>query len=120
VGTATVNMLVRDGHVSDVYLLDLDKERCMGEVLDLADVGFLHRCRVHMGTYEQARDSDIVVISAGAKQQPGEARTALIDRNAQCVPSAPKPLARANGALRLSCRRPGLAVDAVQDPAEHI
>ena len=89
VGTATVQSLIRDGNVSDIYLLDVDEERCVGEVLDLSDVGFMHNCRVHVGTYEDARRSDIVVITAGAKQKPGEARTELISRNAQYVLSVP-------------------------------
>jgi len=68
---------------SELVLLDVDEKKVMGEVLDLQQgQQFLQRCVVHGGTdYAASAGSDIVVISAGARQVVGESRLQLVQRN---------------------------------------
>ncbi|KAJ9059711.1 hypothetical protein DSO57_1038651 [Entomophthora muscae] len=40
-----------------------------------------------MGTLEEAGRSDIIIVTAGAKQQPGESRDALVGRNKEILSS---------------------------------
>ncbi|KAJ3184335.1 hypothetical protein HDU85_001640 [Gaertneriomyces sp. JEL0708] len=66
---------------SEILLVDLDAERCQAQVLDLSDAAFLSDTRVRVGTYREAGQCDVIIITAGAKQRPGETRMELIGRN---------------------------------------
>src|SRR4051812_37297755 len=60
---------------SEILLVDIAPEVVHGQVLDLADAAFLSSTQVRAGTFLEAGQCDIVVITAGAKQNPGESRT---------------------------------------------
>lgn len=59
------------------------QEKLRGEAADLQHGGaFARRTRVHAGSdYALTRGSDLVIITAGARQNPGESRLDLIGRN---------------------------------------
>ena len=38
-------------------------------------------CNVTLGSIEDTKDSDIVIITAGSPQKPGETRLGLVDKN---------------------------------------
>ena len=48
--------------------------------------------RIWSGTYEDCRDADIVTITAGVAQQPGETRLALLERNTAVFKSIIEPV----------------------------
>ena len=48
---------------------------------------FLSNTKIKQGTYEDVSQADIVIITAGAKQKPGESRDGLIDRNKSILKS---------------------------------
>uniref|UniRef100_A0A7S2U466 L-lactate dehydrogenase n=1 Tax=Lotharella oceanica TaxID=641309 RepID=A0A7S2U466_9EUKA len=81
VGSTIGSFLVFEGAYDEVVLIDLDEDRLRGEVMDLSDASFLSDTSVRMGTYEDAADADLVIITAGAKQRPNETRLALLKRN---------------------------------------
>ena len=70
-------------YVNKLVLIDLNKDRTMGEVMDL------NHClpyapskkSINVGDYSDCSDARIVVIAAGANQKPGETRTDLIHKN---------------------------------------
>lgn len=66
---------------SEILLVDVDTARCEAQVLDISDAAFLSETKVSVGNFKEAGQSDIIVITAGAKQRPGETRVELIDRN---------------------------------------
>ncbi|RKP10797.1 lactate dehydrogenase/glycoside hydrolase [Thamnocephalis sphaerospora] len=66
---------------ANVVMVDVDKRMVEGQVLDLSDVGFLSPVPVSVGTVKEAGQCDIIVITAGAKQRPGEPRSELVERN---------------------------------------
>lgn len=88
VGSA-VALSILHHNLADVCMYDVDHEKCKGEVLDLQDAAFVSGVRVSACTDLQAMSAtcDIVVVTAGAKQAPGEPRTNLISRNARILES---------------------------------
>ena len=72
-------------HVTELALIDLDERRIEGEVMDLNHcLAFApSKMNIHKGTYEDCRDAAIVVIAAGANQNPGETRMDLISKNSK-------------------------------------
>jgi len=50
-------------------------------VLDLSDACFLSPTKIKIGNYKEAGQCDVIVITAGAKQKPGESRNDLLLRN---------------------------------------
>ncbi|KAI9839343.1 MAG: hypothetical protein M1838_004382, partial [Thelocarpon superellum] len=66
-------------------------------VQDLSDAASLSNARILEGTHRDAGQSDIIVVSAGAKQRDGDTRLDLIGRNLQILKSvidAMQPLRR--------------------------
>lgn len=70
-------------NVGELVLIDLDKERVEGEVMDLNHcLAFApSQINIKAGSYEDCKDSKLVVIAAGANQNPGETRMDLINKN---------------------------------------
>ncbi|CAG8639189.1 1458_t:CDS:2 [Dentiscutata erythropus] len=66
---------------SEILLVDINPEAVEGQVLDLSDANFISSTQVRSGTFQEAGQCDIVVITAGAKQKSGETRVELIERN---------------------------------------
>ena len=66
---------------STILLVDVNVDRATSEVSDLADAAFLSKTIVKVGDLKEAGSCDVIVITAGAKQRPGETRLDLIDRN---------------------------------------
>ncbi|MEN2984497.1 MAG: L-lactate dehydrogenase [Dictyoglomaceae bacterium] len=82
VGTSFAYSLMQRGIVEEIVLYDIDKKRALGEAMDLSHgIPFTKPVKITAGELKEAKDSDIVVITAGAKQKPGETRLQLIDRN---------------------------------------
>jgi L-lactate dehydrogenase len=81
VGAAIAHSLLLRRVVADIMLVDIDQERCKAQVLDLSDASYLSHVRVKQGSYVEASQADVIIITAGAKQNPGETRLDLIDRN---------------------------------------
>lgn len=81
VGAAVCYALLLRPICSELILVDVDQQRCIGEVADLQDGTFLSNTRVRVGTPQEAGQCDLVVITAGAKQRPNETRLQLVDRN---------------------------------------
>jgi L-lactate dehydrogenase len=101
VGTTFAYALLLSGRVGEIVLIDMDKQRTEGEVMDLNDaVPLSHPTRITLGDYPDCSGADVVVIAAGASQKPGETRLDLLKRNtaifAQIVPQImrhnPQPL----------------------------
>lgn len=84
VGATTAYALMDSAAVNDIVLIDIDKEKAEGEAMDLRHgASFVKPVRVHAGDYEDAWDADVVVITAGVAQAPGETRLELLERNTE-------------------------------------
>ncbi|MFZ5597604.1 MAG: L-lactate dehydrogenase [Bacillota bacterium] len=82
VGSASAYALMISGLVSEMVLVDIDRRKAEGEAMDLAHgASFISPIKIYAGEYEDCRDADIVVFTAGANQKPGETRMDLIHKN---------------------------------------
>ena len=72
-------------YVNKLILIDINKERIEGEVMDLNHClpYAPSKISINVGDYNDCADARIVVIAAGANQKPGETRTDLIHKNAE-------------------------------------
>jgi L-lactate dehydrogenase len=89
VGVACADAILHSGAAQRVSLFDMDAGKAEGEALDFAHVApMLGHCQVDGGGMDQlAPGADICVITAGAKQRPGEGRLQLVDRNLEALES---------------------------------
>ena len=94
IGTAFVGMsfaysLFNQGGANELVLIDVLKEKAQGEALDLAH-GIAYspsRMDVRYGEYDECKDANIVVITAGIAQKPGQTRLELVDTNTKIMKS---------------------------------
>jgi L-lactate dehydrogenase len=82
VGSTTAFALMTSGLASEIVIVDINKDKAQGEAMDLSHgVSFVNAVEVKSGDYANTKDSDIVIITAGAGQKPGETRLDLISKN---------------------------------------
>ncbi|SMB88684.1 L-lactate dehydrogenase [Deinococcus hopiensis] len=83
VGATAAYALTLRGSCSDLVLVDRDEARAQAEAQDIAHAAPVsHGTRVSSGGYAALADARVVVVAAGANQQPGESRLDLLDKNA--------------------------------------
>lgn len=83
VGSATAFTLMQSGLFSELVLIDSNEPKAEGEAMDISDgIPFADPMQVYSGTYEDAQDASIMILTAGANQKPGESRLDLVQRNA--------------------------------------
>lgn len=88
VGATTAYTLLLRERVSELVLIDANKERALGEALDMNHgLPFTGGMKIWAGDYSDCAGADIIVIAAGASQQPGETRLDLLKRNASIFDS---------------------------------
>ncbi len=88
IGTGFVGMsfayaLLNQGGVEELVLIDRDVEKAEGEAMDLSHgVAYAPSpMKIWAGSYDDCKEADIVVITAGAAQLPGETRLDLTAKN---------------------------------------
>ena len=94
VGTGFVGMsmaysFLSTGGIDELVLLDVAKEKAVGEAMDLQH-GLPYargKMEIYAGDYADCRDASIVVITAGAAQKPEETRLDLTAKNAKIMKS---------------------------------
>ncbi len=83
VGSTFAYALAQNGIADEIALLDVNKKLTEGQVLDLAHgKPFFPSVRIYSGDQSDYSNAQVIVITAGAKQNPGESRLDLIRRNA--------------------------------------
>ena len=83
VGSTAAYALLNDGAASEIALIDVNKEKAEGEAMDMQH-GLLFKPNVKItfgNDYSLCKDADIVIVTAGAHQKPGETRIDLVNRN---------------------------------------
>jgi len=82
VGTTFAYSLLIRSLVSEIVLIDKDRERAEGEAMDLSyGLPFLEPVNVRAGDYSDCEGSDIVVVTAGAARKSGQSRLELAVEN---------------------------------------
>lgn len=83
VGSTTAYTIMLGGLFSDIVIIDINRNKAEGDALDIAHGAALKKpVNVYAGNYSDCSDADIVVITAGANQSPGETRLDLLKKNA--------------------------------------
>ncbi|MGD9109713.1 MAG: L-lactate dehydrogenase [Phycisphaerales bacterium] len=86
VGTAYIYALLPSGLAGRIVLIDKDQNRAKGEALDLAHgLPFIPPVEIVAGDYSECADADLIVVTAGAKQQSGQTRLDLIRSNVKVI-----------------------------------
>lgn len=87
VGMSMAYSLLNQGGINELILIDIDKEKAIGEAMDLSDgISYATNAMViKAGDYPRCKDADIVVITAGVSQRPGDSRLDLLQTNSKIV-----------------------------------
>lgn len=99
VGTGFVGMsmaysMLNRGGISELILIDIDKDKTVGEEMDLSH-GLPYapqKMIIKSGDYSQCKDAQVVVITAGIAQKSGQTRLELAEVNAKIVKSITKEI----------------------------
>ncbi|WP_413229889.1 L-lactate dehydrogenase [Halobacillus litoralis] len=83
VGSSYAFALLNQGVADELVMIDLNKDKSEGDAMDLNHgLAFAPaNKKIWFGDYEDCRLADIVVITAGANQKPGETRLDLLEKN---------------------------------------
>ncbi len=92
VGTGFVGMsmaysMLNQGGISELVLIDIDKEKTIGEEMDLSH-GLPYapqKMVIKSGDYTDCKDAEVVVITAGVAQKPGQTRLELAEVNTKIM-----------------------------------
>ncbi|KXX73922.1 putative L-lactate dehydrogenase [Madurella mycetomatis] len=81
VGVTTAYALLLAGLAAEIVLIDIDKNRALGEVMDMSHAAHYAQARVRVGEYEDCAGAAAVIITAGVNQKPGQTRLDLVKTN---------------------------------------
>jgi L-lactate dehydrogenase len=82
VGSTIAYTLAISGDVNEILLIDINEEKAAGEAMDIDQgTAFCDPVIVRSGTYADAENSDIVVITSGMARKPGQSRLDLAQAN---------------------------------------
>ena len=92
VGTGMVGMsmaysMLNQGGVNELILIDIDKDKTKGEEMDLAH-GLPYapqKMVIKSADYDECKDAQVVVITAGVAQKPGQTRLELAEVNTKIM-----------------------------------
>jgi L-lactate dehydrogenase len=88
VGATFAYALAQSGVADHIAIVDLNEDLVAGQVLDLNHGRFFFpSVGIHAGKAKDYADSQLIVITAGASQKPGESRLDLLQRNARIIES---------------------------------
>ncbi|MEH6940396.1 L-lactate dehydrogenase [Bacillus sp. JJ722] len=89
VGSSYAFALLNQGITEELVLVDVNNEKAEGEAIDMSHgLPFApSKTKVWSGTYADCKHADIVVLTAGANQKPGETRLDLVAKNTAIMKS---------------------------------
>ena len=88
VGATTAFALLTRGAASEVVLIDINTNKALGEALDIKQATpFIDNCDIYAGSYADAVDSDVVIITSGIGRRPGQSRLELVQTNVGIIKS---------------------------------
>jgi L-lactate dehydrogenase len=95
VGATYCYALAQSGLADEIVLSDRNEDLMKGQVLDLVHgQTFFPTVGIRSGNIDDCADAQLVVITAGAAQKPGETRMELIKKNAAITGSIAEDIAR--------------------------
>ena len=96
VGSTIAYTLSNEDIASEIVLIDINKKKVEGEVMDIAQgTCFRDPVSIIAGEYEDAKDSDIVIITSGIARKPGQTRIELTQTNVNILKSITPEIVKA-------------------------
>lgn len=93
VGSSFAYAMTLQGIANEIGIVDIAKEKTQGDAIDIADAtSFSYPKNVYAAEYSDAKDADLVVITAGAPQKPGETRLDLVNKNLKILKTIVDPV----------------------------
>ena len=88
VGATIAYSLSQDDIASEIVMIDVNRDKAEGEVMDIIQgTCFRDPIAITAGDYEDAKDSDIVIITSGVARKPGQSRLELAQTNVNILKS---------------------------------
>ncbi len=88
VGSSYAFALVNQGIAQELGIVDIFKEKTEGDAMDLSHaLAFTAPKKIYSADYSDAADADLVVLTSGAPQKPGETRLDLVEKNLRITKS---------------------------------
>lgn len=88
VGSGTAFALMESGLFHELVLIDRDRKKAEGEAMDISHgLPFSRPMEIYAGDYCDLEDAQIIIITAGAGQRPGETRMDLVHKNVEIFKS---------------------------------
>ena len=96
VGATIAYTLSGQNIASEIVMIDINKEKVAGEVMDIEQgTCFRDPISIVAGEYEDAKDSDIVIITSGIARKPGQTRIELTQTNVNILKSITPEIVKA-------------------------
>ncbi len=93
VGSSIGYLLVAENVANEIVFIDINKSKAFGEAMDIyQSTPYLGSAKVIDGEYEDAKDSDIVIITSGLARKPGQTRIDLAKTNVAIIKSIAKDI----------------------------
>jgi L-lactate dehydrogenase len=95
VGSTIAYTLMIKNLASELILIDVNEQKEAGEVMDIADgLCFVETGCVKGADFKDAASADIIVLTAGVAQKPGETRLNLVKKNKEITKSIFKQIGK--------------------------
>ena len=95
VGSTIAFMMAVKGIAAEIVIIDINEKKALGEAMDIRQgIPFCDPCKIYAGRYEDARGSDIVVITSGIGRKPGQTRLELAQTNVNIMKSIAKEISK--------------------------
>lgn len=86
VGSSFAFAMTLKGLGRELGIIDINKKKAIGDAMDLNPVLTYNSTKlIYSAEYSDCKDADLVVITSGAPQKPGETRLQLVDKNLKII-----------------------------------
>ncbi|MEG1473262.1 MAG: L-lactate dehydrogenase [Christensenella sp.] len=108
VGSTITYTMAVNGLASEIVMIDVNTEKALGEAMDIRQgTPFCSPIQIYAGTYEDAKDSDVVIITSGMPRKAGQSRIDLAQNNVNVIKKiAPEIVKHAPDAIYLLVSNP--------------
>jgi L-lactate dehydrogenase len=82
VGSTVAYTILMNNLVSEIVIIDVNKEKAQGEALDMNHgIAYFKQISIRSGEYSECEDADIIIITAGIARRSGQTRNELAKIN---------------------------------------
>jgi L-lactate dehydrogenase len=95
VGSTIAYTMAVNGIASEIVIIDVNHKKALGEALDIRQgIPFCPPASIYAGSFSDAADSDIVILTSGLPRKPGQSRLDLAQTNVDITKSIAPEITR--------------------------